>query len=188
MPLLPAEPGLYPEKLFEQPEEFDRAGRVWWVLHTRPRQEKSLARQLHELQIPFYLPLIRKRHTLRGRLLTSHVPLFGGYVFLLGSREERLAAFTTRRIVQTLEVGDQAGLWNDLHQVYRLIASGAPVTPEDKLAPGMEVEIKSGPLAGLRGRILRTASGQRFVIQVNFIQRGASVLMDDFNLVKVDPD
>ena len=49
----------------------------------------------------------------------------------------------------------------------------------------MAVEIKSAPLAGLRGTILRTASGQRFVIQVNFIQRGASVLIDDFNLVRI---
>jgi transcription antitermination factor NusG len=50
----------------------------------------------------------------------------------------------------------------------------------------MMVEITSGPLAGLRGRILRSASGQRFVVQIDFIQRGASVELDDFTLTRVD--
>ena len=32
---------------------------------------------------------------------------------------------------------------------------------------------RSGPLAGLKGKILRTASGRRFVVEVDFIQQGA---------------
>jgi len=54
----------------------------------------------------------------------------------------------------------------------------------------MTVEIQSGPLAGLRGKVLRSASGWRFVVTIDFIQQGASVLLDDFNLVCVngEPD
>lgn len=185
MPLLAAEADVFPADLFQDEAPADQE-RAWWVLHTRPRQEKSLARQLHEAHIPFYLPLIHRRWRLRGRMMSSYVPLFGGYVFLHGNRDERLAALGTRRIVQSLPVANQASLWQDLRQIQRLIATGAPITPEDRLVPGMTVEIRSGSLAGLKGTILRTASGQRFVVQVNFIQRGASVLMDDFNLVKVE--
>jgi transcriptional antiterminator RfaH len=183
MPILPAEPSSFPAELFTESIVPQQAGRQWWVLHTKPRQEKSLARQLHRAQIPFYLPLDPHRFRLRGRVMTSHVPLFGGYAFLLGTHEERLTAFGTRRVAQALEVKDQAGLWHDLRQVQRLISSGAPVTLEERLAPGMTVEIKSGPLAGLKGRILRRASGRRFVVAVDFIQQGASVLLDDFALV-----
>ena len=60
----------------------------------------------------------------------------------------------------------------------------APITPEDRLQSGMKVEVRSGALAGLRGTVLRTAAGRRFVVQVDFIQRGASVELDDFMLVK----
>ncbi len=188
MPILVPEPAHFPESLFDDGKAVVGPDRVWWVLHTKPRQEKSLARELHKRQTPFYLPLIRKRWRTRGRLMNSYVPLFDGYLFLLADRQERVAALTTNRIVRTLEVQDQDRIWADLHQVYRLIATGAPVTPEDKLAPGMAVEIKSGPLAGLRGTILSTASGRRFVVQVDFIQRGASVLIDDFTLGKVEPE
>jgi transcriptional antiterminator RfaH len=185
MPILPAEPALLPEGLFGEDRPEGVSLRRWRVLHTRPRQEKSLARQLHQGQIPFYLPLISQRRRMRGRVLTSHVPLFSGYLFLLADREERLAALATSRVVRALEVPDQEGLWRDLRQVHRLITSGLPVTPEERLAPGMPVAIRSGPLAGLKGKILRTASGRRFVVEVDFIHRGASVELEDFTLVGI---
>jgi transcriptional antiterminator RfaH len=185
MPVLPAEPDLFPENLFSDASLDGSSERSWWVLHTKPRQEKSVARFLHERRIPFYLPLIQRRWRLRNRAMKSHVPLFASYVFLFGSRDERLAALTTNRIVRTLEVKDPSQLWADLRQIHKLIASGEPITPEDKLAPGATVEIKNGPLAGLRGKIIRTATGRRFVVQVDFIQRGASVLLEDYTLERV---
>ena len=77
-------------------------------------------------------------------------------------------------------------MWSDLRQINQLIASGAPITPEERLTPGVSVEIRSGPLAGLKGKILRTASGRRFVVEVDFIQQGASVLLEDYCLTTVD--
>jgi hypothetical protein len=63
---------------------------------------------------------------------------------------------------------------------------GRPITPEDRLAPGMTVQITSGPLASLKGTVLRTAKGRRFVVSVDFTQRGASVLLDDFVLTRAE--
>ena len=57
--------------------------------------EKSLARQLLDQQVPFFLPLIPHRNRVRGRILTSHVPLFTSYVFLLANQQERLTALAT---------------------------------------------------------------------------------------------
>jgi transcriptional antiterminator RfaH len=186
MPVLPAEPDRFPECLFEDSDLPVQGERAWWVLHTRPRQEKSLARQLHHGRIPFYLPLFARRRRLRGSITTSYFPLFASYLFLLADRDERIAALSTARVVQPLRVVAQEELWRDLAQIHRLIASGATVTPEDRLVPGALVEIKSGPLAGLKGRIISAASGRRFVVQVDFIQRGASVLLDDFTLARID--
>ncbi|HYV35837.1 MAG TPA: transcription termination/antitermination NusG family protein [Gemmataceae bacterium] len=179
MPLLAAEPNVYPADLFDLGAEAVAAESHWWVLHTRPRQEKALARQLLEHRVPFYLPTIAKRLRIKGRNLTSHVPLFPGYAFMMADREQRVAALTTNRIFHTLPVTNQNALWNDLRQISHLITTGAAITPEDRLAPGDIVEITSGPLTGLKGKILRTATGQRFVVEVDFIQRGASVMLDD---------
>jgi transcriptional antiterminator RfaH len=183
MPVLPAEPEIYPTTLFTEEAEFP--GGAWWVLHTRPRQEKSLARELHAGRIPFYLPQVARRSLVRGRALTSHAPLFPGYLFLFAHREQRIAALATRRVVQSLPVVVQEALWHDLGQIHRLLAAGVAVSPEDRLTPGTVVEIRSGPLAGLRGKIVEEASRRRFVVAVDFIQRGASVLLDDFVLQAV---
>jgi len=184
MPILPTEPALYPENLFDDPEAREDPARRWWVLHARPRQEKSLARQLYGKNLPFYLPLLGRRSKIRGRVFTAQIPLFAGYLFLFGDRDERVIALATGRVVRSLEVPDQAKLWHDLAQVNRLIASGSPITPEEQLEPGTAVEITSGPLAGLRGTILRTKPGRRFVVAVDFIQRGASVELEDVTLVR----
>jgi transcriptional antiterminator RfaH len=164
----------------------EASGRSWWVLHTKPRQEKSLARQLRKGGVPFYLPVVARRCLVGSRVRHSHVPLFSGYVFLLGDRDERVTALSTGRVVRALDVPDQQGLWRDLRQISRLIAAGVPITPEQRLTPGALVEIRTGPLAGLTGTILRTASGRRFVVRVDFIQQGASVLLDDFHLAPLD--
>ena len=81
MPILPAEPYLFPANLFETPANSDLNKR-WWVIHTRPRQEKSLARQLCDNETSFFLPLIRKRLQIRRRATESYLPLFSGYLFL----------------------------------------------------------------------------------------------------------
>lgn len=185
MPVLPLETSLYPEDLFAESQSPQATDRVWWVLHTKPRQEKSIVRQLHKGAIPFYLPLVARRSMIRGRVLCSHVPLFPGYVFLLGTRDERTASLTTGRVASVLEVAGQLELWRDLTQVKLLIDTGAPIRPEGRLVAGTPVEITSGPLAGLKGTILSEASRRRFFVQVDFLQQGASVLLDDFYLTPV---
>lgn len=181
MPILAAETDIFPASLFDEAPVDDR---LWWVLHTRPRQEKSLARQLVGSRISFFLPQIARRSLVRGRAVTSYNPLFTSYVFLLANDHERIGALSSQRVVHTIKVVDQQKLWHDLRQINRLIGCGAPITPEDRLEPGMNVEIQSGPLMGLKGRIVRSAAKRRFVVEVDFIQKGASVELDDFTLLK----
>lgn len=184
MPVLAPEPTCFPEGLFQEPYSFDRENRYWSVVHTRPRQEKCIARNLHSLRIPYYLPLLNRRRRYRGRTTTttSHIPLFPSYVSILCTREERLAVFEEGRAVNCLDVPNQTGFWQDLQTIERLIESGMPITREDRMGPGDHVVVRSGPLAGLEGTILRLENSRRLLVQVDFIQRGASVLADDFDL------
>jgi hypothetical protein len=116
-------------------------------------------------------------------VLTAHLPLFPGYLFLSADRDERLAALASNRVVRALTVHDQEQLWDDLRQIDRLLGAGLPVAAESRLAPGTPVEITTGPLAGLYGTVVRTASGRRFVVRVDFIQQGASIVLEDCALL-----
>ncbi len=55
MPILPAAPMCFPEALFTE-SDVAAVERCWWVLHTRPRQEKKLAQYLREQSVPYFLP------------------------------------------------------------------------------------------------------------------------------------
>ena len=183
MPILAAETSIFPPELLSGPA--DQFGR-WWALHTKPRQEKSLARQLLRSQVPFFLPLIPQSRLYRGRKLESFVPLFPGYVFLCGQDEQRLASLTTNRVTHSLAVEDPTRLVDDLKQIQRLIASGAPLTLEGRLLPGQRVRIHSGALAGLEGTILTRRRESRLLVAVRFLQQGVSVEVDDFVLEPID--
>src|SRR5262249_43471458 len=61
MPLLPLEPFVFPDDLLDQPLTGDATLGSWWVLHTRPRAEKSLARRLLRASTPFFLPLCKRQ-------------------------------------------------------------------------------------------------------------------------------
>ena len=149
---------LWPEGLLEPPPDQSPPDqspqRQWWAVYTRARQEKALARDLFARQVPYYLPLIPKNNYYRGRCVSFEVPVFAGYLFLCGTEDQRLASLPTNRVSRVLAVSDGERLRSDLCQLRRLIASGAPLTIESRLAPGDRVRIRRGPLAGLEGTVL----------------------------------
>jgi transcriptional antiterminator RfaH len=179
MPLLELEPSIYPESLLASPCTENKEDR-WWVLHTRPRVEKTLSRKFFERGSRFYLPLYRREWRNKGRLFQSHLPLFPGYVFLFGDRADRLQAFETNLVANIIPVEDQAQLLADLNRVHGLLSTGAPVTPEDRLEPGDPVEIVRGPFAGLEGKVIRRGKQLRLVIEVQFLRRAVSAEMESW--------
>jgi transcription antitermination factor NusG len=113
------------------------------------------------------------------------VPLFPGYVFLLGSEDDRVRSLTTNRVSRVISVPDPAELHFDLQQLQRLIESGAPLTAESRLAPGDRVRVKQGPLLGIEGTVLRRRDETRLLISIRFIQQGASLAIDDYMLERL---
>lgn len=181
MPILDAETSLHPPTLLHElqdaPEE-----RRWVVFHTKARQEKAFARQLVGMDVPFFLPLIAKQNLISGRKVTSHVPVFGGYIFLFVTEEERVRALTTNRTTTMLEVEDQPRLVEDLRNVVQLIKADAPLTVESRLVVGQKVRIKAGPMEGLEGVIEKRRGQSVLYVCVAMLQQSASMEIDDYLL------
>jgi transcriptional antiterminator RfaH len=182
MPILPLEPFVFPDGLLRGPTPSGEGPERWWVLHTRPRAEKVLARKCVQRGLSFFLPQYERAWRSRGRLLRSHLPLFPGYLFLHGDDQSRLHALETNLVVRWLPVPDQRQLHLDLSRVHHLITSEAALTPEERLVPGTPVEIRHGPLAGLQGTVLRRGKSLRVFVEVQFLQRGVSVEIETWML------
>lgn len=192
MPILPAEPDINPPDLWERHGTDWGESRRWWCLHAKPRQEKAVARELRIQGVPCYLPqVMHEAHTPQGRKTRSILPLFTGYLFLFGDDYERLQALKGNRLVRVIEVNDQARLSHDLHQVYRMLASGLVVLSESTVPVGARVRIVNGPLAGVEGRVIRRGKRDQFVAVVHFLGSGATVDLEDWQVEKVtdsDPE
>jgi transcription antitermination factor NusG len=190
MPILKHEPDLYPATLLADYLAGDRAASdeangVWWAMYTRSRREKQLMRHLLANKIPFYCPLLSRRYrSPAGRIRESFQPLFTNYVFVLGDADQRVSALTSNCVSKCVEVSDGNRLARDLEQIQRLIATGAALTPEARLLPGDPVRVKTGMFAGFEGLIVRRENQTRLMVSVNFMEQGASVLLDDCQLEK----
>jgi len=178
MTILAEEASIYPADLFSPDWRPPDAEALWWVLHTRSQAEKAVARRLVSARTPFFLPIYQRRYRRQRREIRSYKPLFPGYVFILANEDERHAVLTTNLIANCLPVPDQKRLGSDLREVHSLIESGVPVSPEERLQPGMSAEIVGGPLKGYRGKVIRRGAGVRLVVEVDFLQSGASVEVD----------
>lgn len=185
MPILAREPDLYPKDLFDLAVA-PATNRSWFAFYTLSRQEKEFMRKLLSHDISFYGPTIPKRtKSPAGRIRTSYVPLFSNYVFVFGTEEQRYKALTTNCVSQVVPVADHEQLTRDLRQFHELIKLDAPLLPETRLEPGMQVRIRAGRFRGIEGTVLRRQNEVRLLVAVNFIQRGASMLLEDFELEEI---
>lgn len=174
MPLLKREPDCFPPDLFAIPPD----GRPWWIAHVRSRQEKSLARHLGGSSVPFYLPQTEKLLDSGARRRRSHLPLFPGYVFFRGGRDDRARALTSGVVVSVLEVVDQDRLGAELAQIHDLQQRGARLVPHSAFSPGDPVDIREGAFRGYRGKVIREKDEVRLLISVSVLQRTVVVDLD----------
>src|SRR5579864_6161420 len=157
MPILKREEDAFPETIFS-------LGEPWLVAHLRSRQEKVLARYLRERGVPFYLPQMEKRIRRSGRTFVSYLPLFTGYVFFRGGRDERLQAVKSNVIVNVLEPPDQQEIAAELRQLHELQLTDMPLVPHPFVGPGDTVLITDGAFQGYRGVVLKEKGITRLIV------------------------
>jgi len=147
----------------------------WHVLHTKSRQEKLLAEELHKADIGHFLPLVRKTQFYGKRKAVVELPLFPGYLFIRGTIEDAYLATRTKRIAKIIEVADQAKIDWELTNLHLALSSQVPLDPFPYLKEGSKVEVRSGPLRGLQGFIESRIGGGRLILQVEMLGRAVSV-------------
>lgn len=66
----------------------------WFVLQTKPRNEKIVIHQIEQKKIEVYSPFIEKIRIWSDRKKKVQTPMFSGYVFIHGNEEERKRAIS----------------------------------------------------------------------------------------------
>ena len=154
--------------------------RKWYAIYTASNHERKIAGALQTKGIETFLPLYAMTKRWKNRTTVKiDVPLFPCYVFAKVARNES---------ARVLEVP----------MVYSIVSNGReplPV-PESELNPmriaiqhrefdpcpyvkvGMTARIRSGPLAGLQGVIIRKDAKLRVVLNIELIMKSVAVQVD----------
>lgn len=183
MPILAKEPNVYPEELFSLISSPGQEGQTWWVAYTMARQEKKFVRQLRAKRVAHFCPLYRRQwYSPNGRKREAYLPLFPGYVFFFGDQSAREAAWKTQCVSRILFPHEQLLLHSQLWQIYDAERRGADLVPEVELEKGRRVRVISGKFAGYEGTVIYRANRCRLVLAVDFLQRGASLEINEWEV------
>jgi transcriptional antiterminator RfaH len=147
----------------------------WFVLGTRSRQEKALDQAVRGMGLSCWLPLRRASRRYGTRRVESLLPLFPGYLFLWGTRDEAYLADRTRRVAKLIEVPDQRSLEWELSNIHRALACEAPLDPYPALKEGVRVRVITGPFLGIEGVVRSRTAADRLLLQVRMLGTATSL-------------
>jgi transcriptional antiterminator RfaH len=151
---------------------------LWWVAHTKSRNEKVLAHDLMAKNISYFLPMTLKVSRRSHRTFKSMLPLFTGYLFFCGRENDRIELLKTNRVANLLEVVDQKTFLNELARIEQAISAGAPLVPHKYIEKGQWCRVIAGPLLGLEGIVVQNRGNTRLVLQIDMLGQAASVEID----------
>ena len=125
-----------------------------------------------------FLPLHASVRNYPGKRLVFFKPLFPGYVFLEVFPYQAMEVRLCRHVARLLEPGDQAEFAAQLEDIRIALQSEREVRLAPNITEGRRVQIRSGPMRGLEGRVLRRQGITEVVLRLDFIGQAAAVRVE----------
>lgn len=152
----------------------------WYAAQTCANHEKRVLQQLSQRTVEAYLPLYTSVRRWKDRRVCLELPLFPGYVFVRLALRDRMHALQTPSVVRLVGFGGQPAALPDqeIHALKEGLTRDMRAEPHPYLTTGRRVRVRSGPLQGLEGILLRRKGIFRVVISIELIQRAVALDVD----------
>jgi transcriptional antiterminator NusG len=150
---------------------------LWYAAYTSANHEKRVAEQFARRSVEYFLPLYLAVRRWKDRRVQLHRPLFPGYVFVRLASQDRLRVLQVPGVAKLVGFrGTPTALPEVEIEALRIsLLSGVRAEPHRYLTAGRRVKVRSGPLAGLEGILVRKKNSARFVISLDLIMRSVAV-------------
>ena len=192
--------------IWPEPEANAEAGEVstvqrwphlkWTVAYCKPRQEKSLAWDLFNNKIPYFLPMVLRETSSGGRRRRNLYPLFPSYLFFASNdfdsegplgpnasleargQDGRTAVLRTERTVHLINIheAEQSTFTKEiesLEKTLRICPDSLELYP--RFVPGKRTTIKSGYFKGIEGVVLKVNKKRKLWLGISILGVGATV-------------
>jgi transcription antitermination factor NusG len=151
--------------------------RSWFAVYTASNHEKKVQEQLRLREIETFLPLYTATHRWKNRTTVKvDLPLFRGYVFVRIADTENARVLAVPNVRFLVGDGRKAlPLGDDEIEALRTGLRLGRVDPHPNVKAGARVRIRSGPLAGLEGIVVRKDGQLRVVMSLELIRKSIAV-------------
>ncbi len=176
--------GLIPE-LFGTIEVAD-TDKKWFVIHTKSRCEKKIAKWALQNEIEYYLPQYDSFRVYRNKKVHFHKVLIPGYFFTKCNFREKEIIVRAGHVANFLLVKNEKELVDDLKRIFEGRRSDLPMNEHAYVEKGYKVKITSGPLIGLEGIIENAENPSQIILNVSMLKKAVSVTMPacNFEIIK----
>ena len=140
----------------------------WYLVHTKPKQEKCALQNLQQQGYQCYLPTLLSEKLRQGILTIIDEPLFPRYLFIRLGQGSSAKSWTpirsTKGVSRLVSFGIEPAKVDDgLVELIRAQEAAFQEKPERLFKPGERVRLTDGAFAGIEG-IYQMADGERRVM------------------------
>jgi transcription antitermination factor NusG len=148
----------------------------WYAAYTSANHEKRVAVQLQERAVEHFLPLYESVRRWKDRRMKLQLPLFPGYVFVRLALPDRLQVLQVPGVARLVGFnGLPCALPNsEIETMQKCLVRNVHLEPHPFVQVGRRVRVKTGPLEGLEGIVIRKKNRVRFVISLDLINCAAA--------------
>jgi len=159
----------------------------WYAIYTNHQHEKTVARMLTLKGFETLLPLYSSTRAWKTGKKVLSLPLFPCYVFIRGELERRLDIMRTPGIhALVCQAGKPCSIPTaEMEAIKKALTSGCHIEPHPLLRCGEWVRIKTGPMVGVEGKLIRKKNVYRLIISVNMLGKAAAVEIDAFAVERI---
>lgn len=157
--------------------------RYWYLLYSKPRQERLALENLERQRYEAYLPLIRNRRRRQGRFTAIVEPMFPRYLFIhLSDESDNWGPIrSTIGVANLVRFGPEAARVPDDLVVAlrgREDESGVQVLPQPDFRPGDRVRICEGVMAGYEAIFQARTGKERVMLLLEVAGKLARIQVD----------
>ena len=152
----------------------------WYAAYTWANHEKRVRDQLEQRSVESFLPLYVTSRRWKDRSMRLQMPLFPGYVFVRMALVDRLRVLQVPSVVHLVGFNGHLSPLPDeeIEGLKKGLGGGVRAEPHPFLTVGRRVRIKSGPLEGREGILLRRRGVLRVVLSIDLIMRSIAADVD----------
>ncbi len=143
----------------------------WFAVYTKYKREKLVCRHLEEKGITSYVPLQHHTRHYTRKIKQVTLPLISCYIFTKITRKEYVPVLETQDVVKFVQFSRNliAIPENEIQLLKRICGEKLDLEVEPcSYHVGDHVEIISGNLTGLKGKLLRTGK-KNFLVELAHI-------------------